>query len=130
MRLCRSVRAELLGGDLHLVKVSLDLVSELGLLAALLPVDVLAEHAGHPLVGGEGAQLEALHQEQVLELDLDTQCTAASCSLLSALLCSHPELQKVSNPGSRHFLQRIFLLQPKRINLSYQEQYSSVQPRE
>ena len=100
-------------------------MSELGLLAALLPVDVLAEHAGHPLVGGEGAQLEALHQEQVLELDLDTQCTAASCP---PLLSSHPELQKVSNPGSRHFLQRIVLLQPKRIKLSYQEQYSSVQP--
>ena len=81
-------------------------MGELGLLAALLPVDVLdddddddvldvlpvdvlAEHAGHPLVGGQGAQLEALHQEEVLELDLGTQCTAAPCSKpCPAPLCS------------------------------------------
>lgn len=64
-------------------------MGELGLLAALLPVDVLAEHAGHPLVSGEGAQLEALDQEQVLELDLDTQCTAAApCSHPGSALCS------------------------------------------
>ena len=55
----------------YLVKVSFDLVRQLRLRSPLLPRRVPSEHFGHPLVGGERAQFEALHEEEILKLDLE-----------------------------------------------------------
>ena len=55
----------------YLVKVSFDLVRQLRLRSPLLPRCVPSEHLGHPLVGRKRAQFEALHEEEILKLDLE-----------------------------------------------------------
>ena len=55
----------------YLVKVSFDLVRQLRLRSPLLPRRVPSQHFGHPLVGRKRAQFEALHEEEILKLDLE-----------------------------------------------------------
>ena len=55
---------------LALVKISLNLMSQISLLPFLFPVYIFPNQLHQPFFGLNEAQLEALYQEQVLKLDL------------------------------------------------------------
>ena len=62
-------------------------MSQVSLLSLLLPINIFPNTLHHHLLGLNGTQLEALHQEQVLELDLLTHQIKAAPAIKKAVAC-------------------------------------------